>query len=121
MPVSAPSICTFAGCGTTTTSGSRCPAHPYEKQRSKTTSKWKYLYNSARWIKGRKQFLSKHPLCAECESKGIIEPANVVDHIVAHLGDVKLFFNMRNWRALCKPCHDRKTATSDGGFGNKRK
>lgn len=42
----------------------------------------------------------------------------VVDHIVPHKKDQKLFWRRSNWQALCKPCHDRKTATEDGGFAN---
>nr|WP_292832122.1 HNH endonuclease signature motif containing protein [Mesorhizobium sp.] len=30
---------------------------------------------------------------------------------------MRLFWDRSNWQPLCKPCHDRKTATSDGGFG----
>ncbi|MCT9125512.1 HNH endonuclease [Cupriavidus gilardii] len=41
----------------------------------------------------------------------------MVDHIVPHKGDSKLFWSRSNWQALCKPCHDRKAATEDGGFG----
>lgn len=25
---------------------------------------------------------------------------------------------VNNWMGLCKPCHSKKTATEDGGFGN---
>jgi len=28
-----------------------------------------------------------------------------------------MFWDERNWQALCKPCHDAKTAREDGGFG----
>lgn len=43
--------------------------------------------------------------------------ANVVDHIKPHRGDKVLFWDSANWQPLCKECHDRKTATEDGGFG----
>jgi 5-methylcytosine-specific restriction protein A len=38
----------------------------------------------------------------------------VVDHIVPHRGDKKLFWDSSNWQALCdgqtgRGCHDRKT------------
>jgi 5-methylcytosine-specific restriction protein A len=32
-----------------------------------------------------------------------------------------LFWNETNWQPLCKECHDRKTATEDGGFGHYKK
>ena len=36
-----------------------------------------------------------------------------------HQGDQALFWNASNWQALCKRCHDAKTAREDGGFGNR--
>lgn len=67
-----------------------------------------------RWQKYRKWFLNLHPLCARCGA-----PATVVDHIVPHKGNKELFWNMSNHQALCKICHDKKTALEDGGFGKK--
>lgn len=43
--------------------------------------------------------------------------ATIVDHKVPHKGDKALFWDSTNWQSLCKPCHDRKTAREDGGFG----
>ena len=37
----------------------------------------------------------------------------VVDHIVPHRGDQKLFWDKSNWQPLCKACHDRKTWRED--------
>lgn len=39
--------------------------------------------------------------------------ATVVDHIVPHRGDDRLFWDEENWQALCKNCHDSKTMTED--------
>ncbi|WP_435645121.1 HNH endonuclease [Butyricicoccus porcorum] len=39
--------------------------------------------------------------------------ATVVDHIVPHRGDPKLFWDQTNWQSLCKQCHDRKTMTEE--------
>ena len=41
-----------------------------------------------------------------CEARGRVEPATVVDHIIAHKGDLKLFWDSANWQPLCKPHHD---------------
>ncbi|WP_330848890.1 HNH endonuclease [Mangrovicoccus ximenensis] len=35
-------------------------------------------------------------------------PAQVVDHIQPHRGDQSLFWDVSNWQALCKCCHDRE-------------
>lgn len=67
-----------------------------------------------RWQKLRRLYLDKHPLC-EC---GCGHPATVVDHRTPHLGDHALIYDWNNLQALTKPCHDRKTASRDGGFGN---
>ena len=47
--------------------------------------------------------------------------AREVDHIEPHKGDDTLFWDQDNWQPLCKPCHSRKTATEDGGFGNPKR
>ena len=73
----------------------------------------------SRWQKAREGYLRSHPLCRECEKQGKLTPATVVDHIIPHKGDQGLFWDKDNWGALCKPCHDAKTAREDGGFGNK--
>jgi hypothetical protein len=62
--------------------------------------------------------LSRNPLCVECERQGRITPATVVDHIIPHKGNLELFWDEDNLQALCKPCHDRKTA-KEGRWGEK--
>lgn len=44
------------------------------------------------------------------------EPVEVVDHIIPHRGDDRLFWAEWNLQALSKSQHDTKTATEDGGF-----
>jgi 5-methylcytosine-specific restriction protein A len=56
--------------------------------------------------------------CPDCqEGKIRLTPATVVDHRIPHKGDKQLFWDSTNWQAMSKPCHDRKTAREDGGFG----
>lgn len=53
------------------------------------------------------------PLCVKCRSE-----ANEVDHIRPFRGRYDpLRTEPANLQPLCKPCHSRKTATEDGGFG----
>jgi 5-methylcytosine-specific restriction protein A len=75
-----------------------------------------------RWRKVSAAYLRAHPLCEcrECKEAGRPVPATVVDHIVPHRGDQDLFWDETNWQAMAKPCHDRKTAAEDGGFGRRR-
>lgn len=79
------------------------------------------LYGAA-WRKARAHFLRAHPLCmcADCARDSLLTVASVVDHVRPHRGDVRLFWDQANWQALSKPCHDRKTAREDGGFGRAR-
>jgi 5-methylcytosine-specific restriction protein A len=43
----------------------------------------------------------------------------VVDHIIPHKGDKKLFWSRDNWQSLCLSCHNRKSATETGKHGVK--
>ena len=70
----------------------------------------------SRWRRARAGFLAQHPLCAACRAQGRVVQATVVDHVVPHRGDPKLFWDQSNWAPACKPCHDRKT-THEGRWG----
>jgi 5-methylcytosine-specific restriction protein A len=66
-----------------------------------------------RWQQARKRFLAEHPIC-ECEDcdagRKRLRVATVVDHHIPHRGNEALFWDEKNWRAMAKECHDRKTA-----------
>jgi 5-methylcytosine-specific restriction endonuclease McrA len=55
-----------------------------------------------RWRKARVEYLALHPYCRMCG-----KPASVVDHVIPHKGDPRLFWHRANWQPLCQPCHDR--------------
>lgn len=78
-----------------------CPLYARESAASRGYDK--------RWQAARRRFLRAHPLCAECQRNGVLTPATVVDHIIPHRGDERLFWDEANWQPLCKPCHDYKT------------
>lgn len=72
------------------------------------------FYNSRTWRKLRKFVLDKHPLCIECERKGLTTIATVGDHIVAITqGGAPL--DESNIQPLCKKCHDSKSGKESGG------
>jgi 5-methylcytosine-specific restriction protein A len=81
-------------------------------------SAWKRGYNG-RWKRIRHNHLAKEPLCRECKAMNKITSATVVDHIIPHKGDKKLFYDPNNRQSLCKFHHDSKTAREDGGYGNR--
>jgi 5-methylcytosine-specific restriction protein A len=68
------------------------------------------------WRKLRLAFITEHPLCRLCAEAGLIVAGQVVDHITPHRGVEALRLARDNLQTLCKPCHDRKTATEDGAF-----
>lgn len=64
-----------------------------------------------RWRQISKAFVVSNPYCAEHSRQGKIASSEVTDHIIPHKGDMDLFWDPSNWQALCKRCHDRKSAT----------
>ncbi|MCX7208176.1 MAG: HNH endonuclease [Proteobacteria bacterium] len=122
MPFAAKRPCAHAGCSSLVSGGQRkCDVHRKQLQRehdARRGSASERGYTS-RWTKARATYLRSRPLCLICKTAGRLVPATVVDHIVPHRGDQTLFWDSENnWQPLCKSCHDRKTATEDGGFGN---
>lgn len=110
-------VCAFPGCPLfVKVGGSLCEQHEQERMqrveaRRPTASQRGY---GARWQRESARFLEEHPFCV-C---GNAHRSEVVDHIKPHRGDQELFWDQSNWQAMAKACHDRKTARTDGGFGN---
>ena len=102
-----------------------CPTHLKQERKQYDESRGTAAQRGydARWQKYRRMYLNTHPLCVECLVKEtpVIREATVVDHVKPHKGDYKLFWNPANHQALCKECHDIKTASEDGEFGNEKK
>ena len=68
------------------------------------------FYQSPRWRNTRAAVLRDNPLCARCQSKGLLQPARVVDHIVpVKVGGER--YDRANLQSLCVPCHNAKTST----------
>jgi 5-methylcytosine-specific restriction protein A len=94
--------------------GGNAPRYTPPQAARPTAAQRGYDYS---WQKARLGYLADHPLCVPCGERGLTMAATVVDHIVPHKGDKTLFWSSDNWQSLCATCHNRKTATSDGGFG----
>lgn len=60
-------------------------------------------------VERRERYLRMHPLCARCESVGLVTAATVPDHKVPLWAGGKDDLET-NGQALCKDCHDAKTA-----------
>ena len=113
MPSLTAKVCAEPGC-VVVGPGRYCHAHTKQAQRRRTRE-WnggtasQRGYN-AKWQRYRASYLAKHPLCESCMLTGRTTAATVVDHITPHKGDLDLFNAAANHQALCKPCHDSKTA-----------
>lgn len=80
------------------------------------SQRWK-PYNNPRWRKLSARYRRLHPICERCR----LSPSEHVDHKDGLGPDGPRGLDWANLRALCKPCHSRKTASRDGGFGNPRR
>lgn len=70
----------------------------------------------ADWQVLRAEHLRAHPWCVRCGKRG-----THVDHVQPHKGDEGKRMDKANLQTQCHSCHSRKTASNDGGFGNKVK
>ena len=115
MPQAPKRPCSWPGCAALT-DGGRCEKHRKQQQKHIDMQRGSAASRGygARWQRVRSLYLAKHPLCAECQRNNRLTAASVVDHIKPHKGDQALFWDESNWQALCKHCHDSKTAREDG-------
>lgn len=69
------------------------------------------LIHTQQWLRLRRNALTLHPCCQECEAKGLVTPAVEVHHITpvecgTNLAEMeRLMFNPANLRCLCHACH----------------
>ncbi len=69
------------------------------------------------WRKVRALVLSEEPLCRPCGQAGRTTEATCVDHATPlSKGGTH---HRKNLVPMCQSCHSAKTATEDGGFGNR--
>jgi 5-methylcytosine-specific restriction enzyme A len=113
MPMTPRPPCTFPRCP----NRSPCPVHARLAPPCVRSS---HGYNDAAWNRLRAEHLKREPWCRECRRKGRMTEAKLVDHIVPWRGNEALRLNPENLQSMCWPCHSRKTARQDGGFGNAR-
>ena len=68
-----------------------------------------------KWMEIRARWFRDHPLCVMCESKGLVRPANRLDHITPLIDGGK--DDESNYQSLCESCHDEKTVQEAKGRG----
>ena len=67
------------------------------------------FYGSRKWKRCRKNYLSLHPVCEQCEKLGRITPAKIVHHKIyldtQSYKDPEVALNFDNLESLCFDCH----------------
>ena len=82
------------------------------------------LIHTTQWLQLRRDIITKHPLCEQCQADGYITPSTEVHHVtpvesaVTYREKVRLMFDPTNLRALCHDCHV-KVHTDMGRSGKK--
>jgi 5-methylcytosine-specific restriction enzyme A len=94
------------------------PRRPWEPPRSEGKQTGRLVetdfYNSMAWRKLRDWYKKGHPLCEQCEKKGIIRQMKIVDHIKAIRQDGEPL-DPNNLQSLCEPCHNSKSGRERHG------
>lgn len=121
MPYKPKKPCSYPGCPNLTDER-YCSVHKklmekqYDKyQRSKESAAF---YHSSAWRKKRADYLIEHPFCVECNKRGRLTKAVVVDHIIPIRMGGELLEDS-NLQALCPSCHTRKSILEGSRFGKK--
>lgn len=86
----------------------------YNESRRADPSRSDAFYWSPAWRRLRAVFLAEHPLCADCQKRGRVVAAQVVDHKVPiRQGGAPL--DPENLQALCATCHNSHKQSQDRG------
>lgn len=116
MPYKPKKPCAYPMCPELVDAGARyCDKHkPLHKRRYEDNrpSARERGYDRT-WEKVRKMYLVEHPLCEDCLERGIYTPAKEVHHIEKVKDRPGKRLDMSNLRALCKVCHNRRTARGE--------
>lgn len=97
---------------------SYCKVRHVPRKRSAKAATWYRLYTTGRQRRARDAYLQEYSLCVEHNRERNTVFATVVEHIIPHRGEGRLFLSEDNWQALCQTCHDHKTAKENDGFSN---
>lgn len=87
------------------------------------------MIHSARWLRLRRDMLTRHPLCQRCETDGHVKAATEVHHIrpvedaVGIIEMESRMFDPHNLQCLCHSCHveAHKEMGKTGRVQNKRR
>lgn len=95
--------------------GSRCEKHRKKMTKERTENRKFYggrrnshIYDSARWRRLSIKKRTVNPFCEVCEKNGIMNSADVVDHII-EIEDGGGAFKWDNLMSMCHHHHNEKT------------
>ena len=74
-----------------------------------------HMYKGRAWESIRAGQLSAFPLCAGCQSRGLVRAASVVDHVIPWRAIGPQAFRVNRFQSLCPECHSVKTALEARG------
>lgn len=83
------------------------PGQNSKRKKFNPRKKRNRLYNNT-WNRYSHAFLAINPKCFVCNAI-----STVVDHVIPHKGDEKLFTKLDNHMPLCAACHNYSTAKYD--------
>ena len=66
-----------------------------------------------RWRQFALRYLQANPFCVDCLGHGKATDANEVHHIKKQADYPELKYELSNLMALCKTCHDRRSARGE--------
>lgn len=84
------------------------PWQPERKQQEGRQHSNSKFYQSSRWRRVRASYIMRNPLCVECQRKGLVVPARVVDHITP-INKGGAPYLEENLQSLCDRCHNSKS------------
>lgn len=116
MPIRAARLC---GCGAVVQDGGQCRACASRRDRESGRPSARKRGYDTRWDQASRGYLGKHPYCTMCAAEGKQVLATVVDHIIPHRGDSKLFWERTNWTGCCGAHHsgDKQAMEATGRSG----
>ena len=114
VPLAPKRPCKTPGCPGTTRQGKwceRCKGTRHAGTLDDTAARKadKRFIKSLPWRRLRLRKRAAQPVCQDCEARGRTTVAIEVDHVLPRKQRPDLALAWSNLRALCKPCHSRKT------------
>jgi 5-methylcytosine-specific restriction protein A len=103
--------CSAQPCPNFATYRGRCGACSAAAERSRGTTKQRGYADA--WPAARLAYFRAHPLCEDCVEKGYFDQASREVHHKIALRDGGARLDPENFRALCKSCHQKRTARGE--------